>query len=687
MAKKMNRRDFVRTVALSTAAFGGAALPAVVRAQQVPAYSRQLPGGAWHFPARQELLPFGHGVASGDPLADRVILWTRITIPDARGWDVNQVPDPQGIRNVDVAWVIATDPALSNVVNSGLVSTDASRDFTVKVDADGLNSAQTYWYAFTALGYRSPIGRTRTAPKVGDGITELTIGHVACTSWWQDYFNGYARMGERGDIDLITHAGDQVYEVSGNHMSSRQYPDAQGNPQIRGYEDIDNRAWHNIGECRRRYALYYQDENLLTAHLGAPFAVMADQHDYDDYSADDGESISRAQAGEVYHEWTPMRPTLADGSGRWRPFAAPNTQVEIPRGNDAFFSHRVLDYGDVASIILIDVRRHRDDNASNNKLLGDAQWDFLTQALLASKARGARHNVIVNQVNMSQVGTINTPAYSLYADAFQNTLGIDPRGPEIYTTAWGGYPEDRKTFYRWLRDNQILDNIVLSGDSHGWFGADLTEDPQLPNYIPLAGISPLTPVGVEMVGTSMGRPGAQDVVADELYWQQNGGRDAAPFNDAETYDQFYRPLGLAAAVAIETAAKLANPNLIYFNWKAQYGHTMVHLRTTEAILENWVSPQREFSTSAELVAQHTTPLGNPHLVPVLAPQAVFGQRNDSVPDSPQTIASDHAGAGDNPGSDTSTGSGAVGGWLLTAASLWLAQRLRQRKAALSNNQD
>lgn len=674
MAPPLNRRTFLSTVALGTASAGLAALLPARAQAQARVFSRDLPGGAWHYPAVTALLPFGHAVASGDPLQDRVILWTRITIPDARGWDVMQVPDPQGFSSVDVGWVIATDPALTSIVNSGVVSTDASRDFTVKVDADGLSPGTTYWYAFTALGFRSPIGRTRTAPAVGQGITELTIGHVACTSWWQDFFNGYARMGERGDIDLITHAGDHVYEVSGNHMSSRQYPDADGQPQIRGYEDIDNRAWRSMGEVRRRYALYYQCPNLITAHLGAPFAVMADQHDYDDVSVDGELVVSRQMAGEVYHEWTPLRSPIPDGSGRFPTPTGPNTNVPVPRGDDAFFSYRSLDFGDVAEIVLIDIRRHRDPDASQMKLLGDRQWQWLQQTLLAARQRGARHNIIVNQINMSQLGSINTPLYSQYAQAVSSAFGFDPRGPEIYTTGWGGFPEDRRTLYGWLRDNGILDNIVLSGDSHGWFGADLTEDPQLPNYIPLSGASPLQPVGVEMVGTSMGRPGARDVVADELYWAANGGRDNAPFNDAQTYDQQYRPAGLAAALALETAARAANLNLIYFNWR-DYGHTMVHLRPDQAIIENWTSPQREMAgpDSAALIAQHSSPVGNPHLRPVLMPEPVVGQRVDAPPVL-QVQAVD-----DDSGSPTSgSGSGALGLSLLGLGGAALAKAMHRR---------
>lgn len=175
MTPPVGRRDVLKGLAVATTAVG---LPTGAAAASVPAYDRALPDG-WHYPAVEELLPFGHAVASGDPLADRVILWTRITIPDARGWDTTVVPDPQGISVVEVSWVIATDPDLHDVVRGGLVTTDATRDFTVKVDADGLQSATTYFYAFTALGYRSPIGRTRTAPKAGDDVTELTIGHLS----------------------------------------------------------------------------------------------------------------------------------------------------------------------------------------------------------------------------------------------------------------------------------------------------------------------------------------------------------------------------------------------------------------------------------------------------------------------------------------------------------------------------
>ena len=112
MAPPLNRREFLQTVAVSSAAVGAGAVSGAASAQSEPQFSRQLPGGDWHYPAQADLIPFGHAVASGDPLADRVILWTRLTIPDRRGWDASVVRDPQGFRRVTVRWVVARDPGM-----------------------------------------------------------------------------------------------------------------------------------------------------------------------------------------------------------------------------------------------------------------------------------------------------------------------------------------------------------------------------------------------------------------------------------------------------------------------------------------------------------------------------------------------------------------------------------------------
>ena len=570
------------------------------------AYSRRLPAG-WTYPVAAGLLPFGHGVMSGDPLADRVVLWTRITIPDARGWDSTEVTDPQGFRRVRVAWRIATDPELTKVVRRGEVTTHAGRDWTVKVDADRLPSATTLYYAFEALGWRSPVGRTRTAPTRGDDVTTLTVAHVACTSWWHDLFNAYARIGERADLDLVTHAGDHVYDNSGGHPASRFWKG-----QKKWDTDVDNADWRTVAEARRRYALYYADPSLQRAHQVAPFAIMADQHDYDPAATPGGRvTLTTEQAGSVLFEWTPIRPVRPDGSGAFLPSPGPHANIATPRGRHALYSYRVLPWGRAADVVLIDVRRFAGRAGEASQILGDEQWAWLERTMLASKRRGSTHRLVVNQVNLSQVRAFNLPFAGPLAAAF----GLDPNAPEgeIYKTAWGGRPAERTRLYRFLRRHGIVDNVVLSGDSHGWFASDLVEDNQAPAYDPVTGTGLLPPVGVELVGSTMGRPGGQDVIAEELYFRATGGSRGAAFTDAATYDAQFRPAALAPTLALERAATTANPNLRYFNWRADYGYSLVFLRPGHAVLELWTTPQRVRARSQRLLQQLVTTVGAPHL--------------------------------------------------------------------------
>jgi hypothetical protein len=138
---------------------------------------------------------FAHGVASGDPLPDRVVLWTRVTTD----------------RDVPVSWTVARDPALTQVVARGTARAEAARDHTVKVDAGPLEPYTTYWYAFTALGVRSPVGRTRTAPAPGQDVGRLRFAVVTCAKYDNGFFNAYARVAE-ADVDAVLHCGDYFYE-------------------------------------------------------------------------------------------------------------------------------------------------------------------------------------------------------------------------------------------------------------------------------------------------------------------------------------------------------------------------------------------------------------------------------------------------------------------------------------------
>jgi alkaline phosphatase D len=267
-------------------------------------------------------------------------------------------------------------------------------------------------------------------------------------------------------------------------------------------------------------------------------------------------------------------------------------------------------------------------------VLGDRQWAWLERVLLDGKARGVRFRYVVNGVNLSQLRAFNLPA----AEQFREMFGIDPNAPqgEIYTSAWGGQPGERNRLYRFLREHELVDNVVMSGDSHGWFGSDLVEDAQLPSYEPATGGGLLGAVGVELVPSAFGRPGGQDVLAEEAYFAANRGSRGAAYNDAQTFDAVYRPAVLPATLGLEAAGMAANPNLLYFNWKAEYGHAMVHLRPDRAVLECWTSPQREVSSQQRLLRQFSSPVGAPHLGTVPDPEPVRGSRRDPRPPAPAT---------------------------------------------------
>ena len=144
---------------------------------------------------------FRHGVASGDPLADRIILWTRVT-----------PRDPSATGSIIVRWRIGADPELRRVVSSGTAETSGARDYTVKVDAAGLTPGTPYYYAFDVDGEQSPIGRTKTFP--ASGVERMRFALVSCSNYPAGFFNAYAAINKRPDLDAVVHVGDYIYEFA-----------------------------------------------------------------------------------------------------------------------------------------------------------------------------------------------------------------------------------------------------------------------------------------------------------------------------------------------------------------------------------------------------------------------------------------------------------------------------------------
>lgn len=584
----MQRRDFL-SLGLTTASLASFSHKALAN---TPAVDLSRAEG-WDYPAIDALLPFGHGLKSGDPLADRVVIWTRVSIPDSRGW---LAADPQGLTEVAVDWVVARDPELTAPVAQGQVLTNAQADWTVKIDVDGLQPATDYWFAFAALGRGSIIGRTRTAPAPDDRQTPVRVMQTACSKYWAGYFSMYGRMADRNDVDVLIHSGDHIYNKQNANRGTIRLPEAALAEE--DYEHIDVRDWARPEEVGRRYALYCTDPDLLRAHAALPFVIMPDQHDTtdkDDRGIYGGDGVSNAQAAEYFHLWNADRPLAADGSGSFAAQPRVNLNLSAPRGEHARLFYKHLPYGGLLDIISIDMRRSQESDKSN-PFLSEAQWAFLEQALQSSADRGVTWRVMVNGVCMSQMNLLDSP---VIPDSVREEFfgGPDLNGVLVYG-GWNDADADRRRLYAYLRSLNLHANLVLTGDIHGQFVAELVEDNELPAYVPGTGLGTLgRPVGVEiMTGATSG--GADEVAAATGYEAANG---RPPGMDPQ-FQSVWVPGARPVAKALEAAIRLATPNLRYSEWSDD-AYALLHLTPDQAICELWRVDKRDPDSAENLMWQ------------------------------------------------------------------------------------
>ena len=379
---------------------------------------------------------FQHGVASGDPLEDRVVLWTRVTAPPTRS----------AIGPVDVTWQVADDEQLTKVVARGTAAAAPGRDFTVKVDAAGLQPGRTYYYGFEAGGERSPIGRTKTLLAAAAGRLRLAI--ASCSNYPAGYFNAYRGIANQADLDAVVHLGDYIYEfaegVYGDSKSIGRVPLPAGEAVT-------------LADYRRRYAIYRSDPDLQEAHRLHPFIVVWDDHEIANdawsggaasHTPKQGDWAARlAAAYRAYVEWLPVREG-ADGSRRlYRSFRA----------------------GSLADLVMLDTRSLRDRQAvgaaassvadPTRSLLGAAQEAWLFDQLRASKRDGIEWRLIGQQVLFAQ---------------------LTPAGQPLNSDMWDGYPAARARVFDFLAQEQVADVAILSGDLHSSWANDLPANPYAP---------------------------------------------------------------------------------------------------------------------------------------------------------------------------------------------------------------
>jgi alkaline phosphatase D len=394
--------------------------------------------------------PFQHGVASGDPFADSVVLWTRISEASAA---------------VSVDYEVAEDAAFATIVAMGTFSTDGSRDYTVKVVAEGLAAASTYYYRFMAAGETSPIGRTRTAPE-GD-TSRLRFAVASCSSLAHGYFHGYRRIAERADLDAVIHLGDYIYEYgTGQYGRIRSY---QPDHEIRSLEDY-----------RMRYAQYRGDADLSEAHRQHPFITTWDDHESADNSWRDG---ANEHTDEKDGPWGSRIAAASQAYREWMPF----------REGEGGRLQRALVYGNLVELIVLDTRIWgRDLQASGStdptlmnedrQLLGADQETFLLDRLRGSTSRW---KLVCQQVMMATL-----PAF-------------------LNTDQWDGYPAQRRRVLSTIEDEGISDVVILTGDIHTSWAAEIAVDPA--EYVPATGAGA---VAVELVTPAITSPGFGEGLAD-----------------------------------------------------------------------------------------------------------------------------------------------------------------------------
>lgn len=413
--------------------------------------------------------PFKHGIASGDPLTDRIILWTRVT------------PPHQEHERIAVKWVIATDPELETVVADGIAMTDADHDYTIKVDPQGLQPGTIYYYKFHAMDYESPLGRTKTLP-VGD-VERLRIAFTSCSNYPYGYFNVYGMIARRRDLDVVLHLGDYIYEYANG-----DYGDGTAINRIP--EPVHEIV--SLSDYRQRYAKYRTDANLQAAHRQHAFITVWDDHEFANNAWSGGAQNHNPELGEgdwqtrkaaaikAYFEWMPVRQVDADHPTR---------------------IYRKFQFGNLIDLVMLDTRIYdRDKQPANpqdtatindpgRSMLGAAQQSWLFEQLSQSSASGTRWRFIGQQVMFGQL------------QAFGKPLNIDQ---------WDGYAANRQRVLDYLNDNAIDNTVILAGDIHSSWAMDTTSNPYDPStYDALTGTGSQA---VEFVTPPVSSPGIEDPV-------------------------------------------------------------------------------------------------------------------------------------------------------------------------------
>jgi alkaline phosphatase D len=411
--------------------------------------------------------PFSLGIASGDPGATSVLLWTRLA-PRPQEADGGMKPEA-----VSVAWEVAEDEAMRKVVARGTAVATPQLGHSVHALARGLAPDRWYWYRFRAQDASSPVGRTRTLPAADAMPQRLKFGFASCQNYEQGLFTAYEQMA-KDDLDLVFHLGDYIYETPGR------------NGAVRKHSGPASTKIKSLADYRQRHMQYRADPLLRGMHARCPWLVTWDDHELDNnYAADIQEGqrggapaspldflVQRAAAYQAYYEMMPLRPR------------------SLPQGPDMLL-YRKASFGQLAELFVLDTRQYRTDQPNGdglralndealqptNTLLGKQQRRWLEAGLLASTGTW---NVLAQQVMMGMV-QINTRDRSGYS-----------------MDQWPGAARERMALMKFMADRKVPNPVVLTGDIHSNWVNELRVDDRRAD-------SPV--VATEFVGTSISSGG------------------------------------------------------------------------------------------------------------------------------------------------------------------------------------
>ncbi|KAF2767374.1 hypothetical protein EJ03DRAFT_329273 [Teratosphaeria nubilosa] len=459
---------------------------------------------------------FTHGVASGDPYPNSVILWTRaspmladvvsnstvsgyvplynpVPIAHVSGWD-GQSWSNRAISTAPVCleFKVAKSNTFSDVVSSGTAYTSSDVDYTVKVEAQNLAPFTQYYYQFNVCGSNntSPVGRTRTTPAPHDYVTKIGLAIYSCSNFPFGFFNAFGNAARKDSVDYVLHVGDYIYEYAGDGDYGYGYSI--------GRVPKPERVIFTLDDYRTRYATYRTDLDLLLSHQQFPWIAVWDDHEVADNTYRDGEAdLNNTEASFVsdggvavdqrkmnavraYFEWMPIRQVEMDDNLRiWRSF-----QI-----------------GSLFDLIMLDTRQydrsitdlywntdyvHQISNDAGRSMMGSRQENWFYNQLSQSANRGARWRVIGSQTVFSRINESIS-----YGNV--NPLDYD---------AWDGYQANRNRTLNHLFQNDIGNNIVISGDSHASWVSDL---PWL-DHSDYSSDSGAGSVGVEFAGSAVSSP-------------------------------------------------------------------------------------------------------------------------------------------------------------------------------------